>query len=54
MYCVFRLWQINYYHTIFAPTERVFSIAGKIFRPERCRLSDAAFEKIMFIRANFT
>ena len=37
-----------------APTERVFSIAGKIFRPERCRLSDAAFEKIMFIRANST
>ena len=35
-----------------APTERVFSVAGKIFRPERCRLSSEVFEKLMFIRGN--
>ena len=34
------------------PVERLFSIAGKIFRPERCRLSDELFEKLMFIRSN--
>ena len=31
------------------PTEKVFSVAGKIFRPERCRLSSDVFEKLMFI-----
>ena len=35
-----------------APVERIFSIAGKIFRPDRCRLSDDLFEKLMFIRCN--
>ena len=35
-----------------APVERLFSIAGKIFRPERCRLSGELFEKLMFIRSN--
>ena len=35
-----------------APVERMFSIAGKIFRPDRCRLSDARFEELMFIRCN--
>ncbi len=35
-----------------APVERLFSIAGKVFRPDRCRLSDATFESLMFIRCN--
>ena len=35
-----------------SPVERVFSIAGKIFRPERCSLSDKTFEELMFIRSN--
>ncbi|KAI0223224.1 hypothetical protein LSAT2_025546, partial [Lamellibrachia satsuma] len=35
-----------------APVERIFSIAGKIFRPERCSLSDERFEHLMFIRTN--
>ena len=35
-----------------APVERRFSIAGKIFRPERCLLRDELFEKLMFIRCN--
>ena len=34
-----------------APVERLFSIAGKIFRPDRCQLADEPFEKFMFIRA---
>ena len=32
--------------------ERLFSIAGKVFTPERCRLSDDRFEQLMFIRCN--
>ena len=32
--------------------ERIFSIAGKIFRPERCSLSDKLFKDLMFIRCN--
>ena len=36
-----------------APVERLFSIAGKVFRPERCRLTDKNFETLMFIRSNF-
>lgn len=35
-----------------APVERLFSVAGKTFRPERCRLSDANFEKLMNIKCN--
>jgi len=35
-----------------APVERLFSIAGKVFRPERCRISDARFEELMFLRCN--
>ncbi|KAG7173468.1 putative hAT family C-terminal dimerization region-containing protein 22 [Homarus americanus] len=32
-----------------APVERLFSIAGKLFRPERCNLSDKRFEQLMMI-----
>lgn len=35
-----------------APVERLFSIAGKFFRPERCRLSDKTFEMLMMIKCN--
>ena len=35
-----------------SPVERLFSIAGKIFRPERCQLSDDRFQQLMFIRCN--
>ena len=32
--------------------ERLFSVAGNIFRPNRCNLSDSNFEKLVFIRTN--
>ena len=35
-----------------APVERLFSVAGKVFRPDRCCLSDSRFEDLMFIRYN--
>lgn len=35
-----------------APVERLFSIAGKVFTPSRCRLKDSRFEQLMFIRCN--
>ena len=35
-----------------ALVERIFSISGKIFRPERCSLSDSLFQNLMFIRCN--
>lgn len=35
-----------------ASVERAFSIAGKIFRPDRCRMTDANFETLMFIKCN--
>ena len=30
-----------------APVERLFSIAGKVFSPERCQLTDKTFEQLM-------
>ena len=35
-----------------AAVERLFSIAGKVFRPDRSRLTDQRFEQLMFIRSN--
>lgn len=35
-----------------APVERLFSVAGKVFRPDRNRLSDERFEELMFIKCN--
>ena len=35
-----------------APVERLFSIAGKVFRPEKCRLHDRTFEQLMMITCN--
>ena len=35
-----------------APVERLFSIARKVFRPDRCNLSDKTFETLMFLRSN--
>jgi len=35
-----------------APVERIFSTAGKIFRPERTRLSAEKFEQLVFIKCN--
>ena len=35
-----------------APVERLFSIAGKIFHPDRCRLSDNTFHKLIMIKCN--
>ena len=35
-----------------APVEHLFSVAGKMFRPDRCSLSDKRFEDMMLIRCN--
>lgn len=35
-----------------APVERLFSQAGRIFRTDRCSLSDDNFQKLMNIRSN--
>ena len=35
-----------------APVERIFNSGGQFFRPTRNRLSDQAFEKLMFIKCN--
>jgi hypothetical protein len=35
-----------------SPVERLFSIAGNIFTPNRCSLKDNTFECLMFIRCN--
>lgn len=34
------------------PVEKLFSISGKIFRPERCRLTDIHFQQLMNIKCN--
>ena len=33
-----------------ALVERLFSVAGKVFRPDRCRMSDKVFESLMMIK----
>jgi hypothetical protein len=35
-----------------APVERMFSVGGKILRPERARMSDRVFECAMFLKCN--
>ena len=35
-----------------APDERIFSTAGKIFRPERTRLTAKKFESMMITKCN--
>ncbi|KAJ8309282.1 hypothetical protein KUTeg_014156 [Tegillarca granosa] len=35
-----------------APVERMSSVAGKTFRPDRCRLGDKTFENLMMIKCN--
>lgn len=35
-----------------APVERLFSIAGKIFRPNRCSMTDTVFQKLIAIKCN--
>lgn len=35
-----------------APVERLFSIAGRIFRPDRCSLKSETFEQLMLIKCN--
>ena len=32
-----------------SPVERLFSIAGKVFTPDRCCLTDARFQELMLI-----
>lgn len=35
-----------------APVERVFSVAGRIFKPDRCQLNDKTFHRLVFIKYN--
>ncbi|KAI0241737.1 hypothetical protein LSAT2_020187, partial [Lamellibrachia satsuma] len=35
-----------------APVDRLFSVAGTIFRPDMCSLKDTTFETLMFLRIN--
>ena len=35
-----------------APVERLFSIAGKLFKPDSCSMSDEVFQKLIMIRCN--
>ena len=35
-----------------ASVERLFSVAWKMFRVDRCRLTEAKFEALMFIKCN--
>ena len=45
---------INPFQALFisAPVERLFSVLVNVFRPDRYRLKDSAFEKLMFIKCN--
>ena len=43
---------ISDYFMITAPVERLFSMDGKIFRPDLCRLTDQTFERLSFIKNN--
>lgn len=36
-----------------APVERLFSVAGKSFRPDRCSLSDEVFHKLITVKSNW-
>ena len=35
-----------------APVERLFSIAGRMFRPDECSLSDVVFHSLMAVKRN--
>ncbi|KAK2163448.1 hypothetical protein LSH36_79g05027 [Paralvinella palmiformis] len=35
-----------------APVERLFSVTGRVFHPDRCLLADLTFDRLMFIRCN--
>ena len=35
-----------------APVERLFSVDGKIFRPDCCQMKDTTFECLIFIKCN--
>jgi len=32
--------------------KRIFSVGGRMFKPDRCRLPDKRFEALMFINCN--
>ena len=35
-----------------APVERLFSVSGKFFRPDRCSLNDEVFHKLITVKSN--
>jgi len=32
--------------------KRIFSVAGRLFKPDRCCLPDKRFERLMFVNCN--
>ena len=42
----------TYLHIMATSAERLFGVAGKTFRPDRCRLKDTTFETLMMIKCN--
>ena len=40
---------VNYFEIT---TKRIFSVAGRMFKPDRARLPDKRFEALMFIYCN--